>query len=90
MSIRDRMIYKGVIYLVYVYLRLRTFVVRRCHEIEGGVVIHRVYTYCRLKVVMTRRSILGPVARSWRGVHRMSLGLAVVRMRCVATRKKRC
>ena len=63
---------------------------RRCHKIEGGVVLHRVYTCWRLKVVRSRRSILRLVAGSRSGVYRMSLGLAVARMRCVATRRSIC
>ena len=63
---------------------------RRCHKIEGGVVLHRVYTCWRLKAVRSRHRILRPVAGSLSGVYRMSLGLAVARMRCVATRRSIC
>ena len=63
---------------------------QRCYEIEGGVVFHSLCACWRIKVVMTRRRILGSVAGSPSGVHRMSLGLAVVRMRYVAIRRSRC
>ena len=52
--------------------------------------LHRVCAFWRFKVVRTRRNMLGPVAGSRSGVHRMSLGLAVLRIRCVTTRRSRC
>ena len=82
------MVCKGVLCLVYVYLWLNLFVVWRYHDIDWGVVLHRMCAYWMLEVVMIRWNILGSVAGSRSCIYRMSLGLAVARMRCVATRRR--
>ena len=60
------------------------------HDNGGGDVLHIVCGCWRLRVVRTRRNISGQVVESRSGVQLMSFRFGAVRMRCVATRRRKC
>ena len=56
----------------------------------GGVTPGNVWMFCMLRTVKTRRSISGHVVESRSGFKLISFGFGFVRMRCAATRRRKC